>query len=876
MRKTSWLILSLAFCLVAPAQETLPRWTAWSSTGPEMMTVGIPAQLKETPNAGSELRYLVLRLDPQWAPDWKSAAFDMKGLIVAIKSNSPKMLVGIEATESQIEGLLAHEMAAYFDGYLFDETPYLPEADETGKLWQKAKVSSEEVLGTLVDAASLGIELVLFEDFQLTASQRQLLVVVSQTQTGSLDLPPDVSGIPQEATTFFFDPTSGNYHLAVFVESGAKTRFTFPLSKGTKVRLLYPETASFEQLQFGKTTEINLGGESDAYFFELEPGEKAGTTESLEVRQDKIIDPYELVVKNQVFKQGQAERFTSLEVDEELNYRYQAAGGIDIDVTYMDRVIERAGQPIERIRKETYLAGVRWNSEKQPELPLISPEKVQTAPLVIDLDKTYVYTYRGEGEVDGHPTWRVKFAPKGEGDFFTGTVWIDKETGAHRKVRAVQSGLEAPVVGNEMTVYYDWVEYNGQKYWTQVREENLQLINIVGERLTLLINSTRKNYIFNSGQATDNLMEAYKSTATILRDTDKGFRYLKRAANGGREINNDPFFKKKAVLGGILVDPALDTPIPLAGFNYTNLDFMGKGYQANFFLAGAVNDLIVSNPDFLGKGWDLTGELFLTPLYFGDTVYENNEEREDLEVESLTESFNVTLGIPFLDFWKVSGNYALRYVDYKEADETSEDYVLPQGHLQHQGTLGLEYSRSRFVSELTYSTVKRSEWEAFGLPDDTDSVDDSFRTLRLDMGVSKRLPKFQNIGLEARYLKGWDLDRFSRFGFGFFDNRVPGFGTSGIRGDEAYRLKMEYEVGVKGLFNLDFELTGARAMLDKPVVVGGYSQPDEVDLAGIGVAVNVMGPWRTLVRLDMGYGAYSSLPSEEGDFSGQLVFLKLF
>lgn len=876
--KRPWLPLALLLTAMLPllAQNNLPRYAAWQPNGPETLACAIPAQLQSAPTAQPQLRYIVLQLAPDWAPDWKQAAFQLKGLIVGIKSQSPQALVGIEGAHAQIEALLGQEMAAYFDGYVYADEPWLPESDPTGKLWQKTATAGNQVLSTLIEAASLGVELVLFEQFDLSPKQRELLDVVAKTRTGSLDEQPSISGLDQANATFFFDPVSGDYHLALFAAKGEVQTLTFQLGKGTKAELLFPKGARHRHQQYASITELRLDGDSDAYFFRLEPSEKAGTSESLEVVTKKIVDPYELVVKNQVFKEEQDRLFQSLEVDEEQNYRYAAAAGVEIDVTFDDQVIQRKDQPIERIRKATYLGGVKWKGDKQPELPLISPEKVQTAPLVIDLDKSYTYTYKGEDTIDGHATWKVGFEPKGTGNFFSGTVWIDQQNGAHRKLRAIQSGLEPPVIGNEMTVYFDWVEQDGVKYWTQVREENLQLINIVGERIVLQISSRRSNYRFNSGQADQRLKEAYAGDATILRDTQKGFRYLKAKGDGEREISEDTFLKKKAVLGGILFDPALDSPIPLAGFNYTNLDFLGRGYQANFFLAGAINDLIVSNANFLGTNLDFTGELFLTPLYFGDTVYEENEERKDLEIESLNESLNLTLGVPLGSFWKFSGNYGLIYRDYKRADDTDPDYILPKSHLEHVGRLNLEYSRARFISRVQYSFSKRSAWEDFGLPEDTDTVEDSFSTLQVDMSLSKRLPKFQNITGELRYLKGWNLDRFSRFGFGFFENRVNGFGTSGIRGDSATRLKFEYEKGIKGLFNIEFDITGARAELDETVIIGGYQQPEKVDLAGIGAALNFMGPWQTLIRLDIGYGAYSSLKAEEGDVSGQIVFLKLF
>ena len=165
----------------------------------------------------------------------------------------------------------------------------------------------------------------------------------------------------------------------------------------------------------------------------------------------KTVDPYELVVKNQVFKDAQAQNFTSLQVDEELNYRYQVPGGIGVDITYYDTIFDRKDMPLERVRNKIYIGGAKWPYKQQPKLPLLQPEKVRRIPLVVDLDKTYAYKYRGEETVRGKRAWKVAFEPtNAEGNYYTGTVWIDQETGAHLKLRVVQAELEAPVIANDV------------------------------------------------------------------------------------------------------------------------------------------------------------------------------------------------------------------------------------------------------------------------------------------------------------------------------------------------------------------------------------------------------------------------------------------
>jgi len=873
---------ALAVPIRSRAADLLPLWTERDAD--QVLVLSIPDQLEATPEPATPPRYLILELDPDWSPEWQQAAFLLKNLIVTSQTRSAEVLVGIQATPTQLEGLMDFETAAYIDGYLFREEPYLPSEDQTGKLWQRAVVPATGVLGSLLEAASLGVQVVVFEGLTIDKTHRAFLSRIAETDTGSLDIQPEVNNFPAENVHFFFDPGSGRYHLALYAQKGTPQYLSFTLAEGVTVTRLFPEEAAFEARQYGRRTELDLAGETAYYFFELETAEPIARSERLEIRGNKVIDPYELVVENQVFREKEAEKFDSLMVDEDQNFNYQVSGGVSIDLTYRDTLIYREGKPLERIRREIFFGGAKWRYEKPPELPLLQPDKVQREPLEIDLDKTYAYKYRGEATVDGHRCWKVAFTPTVEGNFFSGTVWIDQETGAHRRVTAIQSGLEAPVTGNEVTVYYDWVEDGGTRYWTQVREAALQLIDIAGERVSLQITSTRDNYRFNRAEVDDVLEEAYAGNATILRDTDEGLRYLVEKG-GERVVSENDFTRARGVPGGVILTD--DAVLPLLGYNITDLDFRNSGWQANFLIAGAVNDLILSKPDFLGRGMDFTAELFATAFYFEDSVYENGEEVEPLTVEQLRQSLNLTLGVPLNTFWKLQLNYALAYRGFKEGDEMNlipegasepeDPFTLPSDHFLHIGRANLLFSYKRFTSELQYETATRSEWEAHGLESSPEPLFDSYSRLSFDAGVSKRLGTFEQIEAELTYLKGWDLDRFSRFEFGFFGNNVAGFAGSGIEADEAYLFGLEYEFGVGEMFTFDVSLEGARAIInDLDNVAAPRAILDEVDFYGVGLAANFVGPWRTIARINLGYGIDADIDEEAGNLTGQILFIKLF
>ncbi|PIE01177.1 MAG: hypothetical protein CSA81_12525 [Acidobacteria bacterium] len=866
-------LFCLFLTLAALGQTTLPDWV-FSNQAEQFIEYSYPECLKlmeYTDNiAKNQPRAALINIAPAWQPaDWKKAGFELKAFIVSIRSQQPDLLIGLNAPQATVESLMAYGLAPYIDGYLFEDIPWIPDQDLTGKGWYRSEVNYKNLLTVLCDADAVGAYLVILDGFNATANDEAFLKRINQTQAGTMDPMPHMINREDGSYQFFFNPGTSTYYLGFYGQNEQRT-FYFKLKENMETDIVYPEDSAASVKNYGDRVEVT--SVSGPCLVRMHLRKPEFQVENVTVSSKSTVDPNELIVKNQVFVENQAGTWQTLQAKQDMNYRYQATSGATVDVTYRDSIFWEKDQPVEYVRQKMFINGVIWPYKDLPELPLIQPEKVQSEPLVINLDKTYSYTYAGEDKVDGHVCWKVRFEPNEAGNFLKGTVWIDQKSGAHRKVKAIQSGLKPPVIGNEMTAYFDWVTYQGKNYWLQIREKNLQILNVVGVRIPLQIQIDRSEFQMDNPQFDAEKEASYQSDHLILRDSQAGFRYLKKEG-GQRVVSKQVYSKQKFALGGVLYDPGMDYPVPLAGFNYVNLDFLQKGYQANFFIAGAINDIILSNSDFLGKGWDLTGEAFLTAFYFSDAVYRGGESVGEEEVKKLTESVDVTLGIPIGTFFKLETNLASKFIDYKEGDDTREDFVLPQSHIENRATVNLMFTRGRFSSSLEAAFVKRSKWEKWGLPESTEPLLDSYRTIRCDMSLTRKLPKFQSVQASLRYLKGWDLDRFSRFGFGFFENHVAGFGTSGIEANQALRFRLGYQRGVKELFQLGIRLDAARAWQD---AYAANSADDTVDLMGIGISTNLIGPWKTVIRFELGYGFHSDLADEEGEFNGQLVFLKLF
>ncbi len=128
------------------------------------------------------------------------------------------------------------------------------------------------------------------------------------------------------------------------------------------------------------------------------------------------------------------------------------------------------------------------------------------------------------------------------------------------------------------------------------------------------------------------------------------------------------------------------------------------------------------------------------------------------------------------------------------------------------------------------------------------------------------LPKFQKAGLEFDYSAGQDLDRFSKYQFGFFGGtRVHGYQSSRVRASEVYAGHLSYGFEVGQTFHIEGIVDAAWAT-DK-----GTGLKNEL-LGGVGIQGAFIGPWRTLVNLDVG----TPVAGPDNGFVLYLVFLKLF
>lgn len=600
----------------------------------------------------------------------------------------------------------------------------------------------------------------------------------------------------------------------------------------------------------------------------------------IDVATERQIPVEEILRRLQAFEDAQARRLTRYAGTNTTHLRFQGAGDATVEVTFRGPIFFRRDGGFDWAWRDLYINGVKWRGKTLPEIPLIQPEKAAAVPLQIHFTREYRYRLRGTGEAEGRPAWVIDFEPADAQaataeKLYQGTVWVDREHFGRLRTRALQVGLTGEVISNEEDLRYSPVDAQGQAapwtpeaFWLPLRTLGQQLLSVVNtttvvEREVLLSDLTLNGPDFDA-----QLAAVMASESTMVRDTPQGLRYLvKQEGVEGRVVKEGYDTSKLFLLGGVFYDDALDFPLPLLGANYFSFDLRGTGTQANVFFGGALLQASVAQPKLFGTRFDAGADLFAIALSLEDEIYRDDREATEENVEVRPASVALKAGHPIGSFVRLGATYDLTAFSFGRAEDTAASFVVPSDHLLHSFELEARYSRSGYRLSLGGSYNLRSEWERWGFPDqpfDPDTED----FLRWDVRLAKswHLPRFQRIGLELDHVGGQDLDRFSKYQFGFFGaTRVHGYTSNRVRAEEASLAHLSYGVGIGEMVRLDLVGDAAWATDEE----SGLS--DEL-LAGVGVAGSFMGPWQTVVQVDFGV----PVAGPDDGFVAYLVFLKLF
>lgn len=839
-------------------------------------------------------------------------AYVIKRAAVAVTGAEPqaRVIVGpLTADTGHLRALYAEDVAAYVDGVAFAPAPSetlrvaratLRELDPGTPVVLDALPWPDDARSTLALAAQAaardGVAVTIFDaasaqtnGMALTAAGLAPLKLLAREFQG--DLSYDPSSKPNGAADAWAfvrgedlslrviarprDGVGSQGTELVFDDSQLRRPELFDLASGDILPVLTQRRTGSGGLAFMVEGPVALAKLDRATAAELE-----GVADEVLVASERQIPVEEILRGLQAFEDDQARRLGTYRATNTTHMRFQA--GTDsqaFEATFKGAFFFTQGEGYDWAWEEFFINGVRWRSEKVPQIPLIQPQKVATLPLLISFNKTYRYQLRGTEEIRGRDCWVVDFVPLETGpgvDRFRGTVWIDREHFGRVRTKAVQLGLEGEVLSNEEIIDLSPVRADGSEgdwttdsFWLPLRSVSHQLLSLLETTLVAEREALLSDVVLNPEDFEAAREEVLASSATMVRDTEAGLRYLVKDKETGERVVQEKLKPTRLfVIGGVFYDQSFDFPLPLAGVNYFNLDWRGTGTQLNLFFAGALLTANVATPSFFGSKWTASADIFAIAVAGEDEVFRGDQEVAAEAVETLPASIDLVLGRPFGSYGKLDFRYELNYSGFSRADDTAEDFRIPSDHLTQRVGVTARYNRAGYRFALGGDFNKRSEWEAWGFDGnpDFDPDKEDYLRWRAAFGKSWFLPKFRKFSAEIEYVDGEDLDRFSKYQFGFFsDVRVHGYQSDRVRAERAIAAHLSYGINLGEVIRV--ELVGDAAIANDKL----EGLEDEL-LAGLGLVGTFVGPWSTIVNVDVGV----AIDGPDDGASIFVAFLKLF
>ena len=536
--------------------------------------------------------------------------------------------------------------------------------------------------------------------------------------------------------------------------------------------------------------------------------------------------------------------------------------------------------------QDFFINGVRWKYGKIPELPLIQPEKVTQLPLDIHLTNEYRYQLIRETELLGHRVYEVRFEPPRNAPatlpLYRGTVFIDARTWARVRIVMVQLNLTGEILSNEERV--DFVPFSRetklplavadaakidprQLIWLPVEVNAQQVVSAAGRANVVQRATTFENFRVDPTEFATLLEQASASDARMVRETEAGLRYLEK--KDGQRVVKEGFDSSRLFgLGGIHHDDGLEYPVvPLGGIDYFNFNLWGKGIQTNVFFAGVIVAANATHPNVGGTRTNLGLDFFGIAIPTENTVFRNGIEMPGETVKSLPMGLFARAGHPFLQFGKIDVSLGASHFTYQRAEDTAPGFEVPSDTFVITPGIELRYARHGWTFSTWYDYNRRTKWEPWGNLSEYDPSQKTFTHFGASFGKSFYLPKFQRISVDVNYLDGQRLDRFGKYELGFFGSqRVHGIQSGTVRAEKAILGHLSYGFVFSEQFRLE-------AFYDHAVIDDAASNLRREPFQGIGIAGQTIGPWATIVRLDIGKTIGRN--AQDG-FVANVVFLKLF
>ncbi|MGD2085731.1 MAG: hypothetical protein PVH61_06050 [Candidatus Aminicenantes bacterium] len=481
------------------------------------------------------------------------------------------------------------------------------------------------------------------------------------------------------------------------------------------------------------------------------------------------------------------------------------------DLTIKGPMFSERNKPYDWVWKEFFVNGVKWKSKRVPKIPLLQPEKVKIMPLDISLTEEYDYSLAGETTTAGQRIYIVDFQPRKElksTSLYQGRIRVDARTFAVLREHLIQLNLKGEVLSNVETRYFKPIS-GSAPIWLPTSVTGHQVFSTAGRITNIERKVTLTDIVINPQDFQALKEQAHQSTFQMVRDTQKGLRYLiKDKKSGQRQVEWET---KKSQLFGVLggfYDSSIGYPIPLLGFNYMNFNLGGKGRQVNVLFGGVMLTANYSDPSFMGTKMDLGANLVAVAFPFKNRVYQRDTstEIEGERLKRLPFRFQVNSGYPLGTYLKYSSIFFFEYNKFSLAKTTADEFVLPQNTLALGWRSRFTFNVKGFRLALWGEIARRLRWKSWGIPgsDHFNPDQQSYVRWRVVLDKDFFISPFRKIHLTASYFDGLRLDRFSAYKFGFFNElNLHGYMSGVVQATRAFLFNLSYGYSLGKAFRLE-------------------------------------------------------------------------
>lgn len=528
-----------------------------------------------------------------------------------------------------------------------------------------------------------------------------------------------------------------------------------------------------------------------------------------------------------------------------------------------EAVIFTAPDAVEIAQRDVRVNGIAFQAGRVPRLPLLEPERVASPPLAISLTDLYRYALDGEEDAGGVRCYVVSFSPLDNGrSLFAGRAWIAMDDFGMVKVSAVQTGLRGPIVSSEQT---DEFARQGA-LWLLARSDVRQLYEGAGHRTPIHRVLAIDRQEVNPPGFVERREAAYASPAIMLRDTPEGYRYLQREPSGttpGAPVQATVAGRAERVRTlalGVILDPNISRPLPFAGLSYIDFNLFGTGTQVNGFFGGTYGQLAAAVPSLGGTRWQLGAQAFAIASSYNDRAFVDGREQYDRNISQRPAHASLWIMRPLTARLTARAGYDFDYTAYGRVSSTAARFTVPPAQVAHALRLALEGQWAGWSASAWWAGARRAGWRAWGPAPPADSRSPDVPPID---AYDPRHQDFQRVGatlarsfvasprlvgrIEAAWMSGKDLDRFSRYAFGSFDNRLRGYPSALIRYDKGGVIRTSAAWAAGRVLRLDG--FADIALVRDP----GFGRRAQT-YTGLGAAAEVPAPFGTLLAVEWGYG----------------------